>query len=406
MTFVDFFYTLRDYGVPVDGRYVLDFHRALDRGLASDVDEMYVLLRLICIKKMEHIDAFERAFARHFFDLNLPAPGRPIDLDSLLESKPFRQWLSEYMEREGLAEKQIRWDMPPEELLQRFLDTISKQKGAHHGGGKWVGTGGYSPYGHSGYSNRGYRIGGQSRNRSALKVIGERRYTNYAARSELREENIRQALGAVKHMVPVGPKTELDLDETVKQAARNAGEIEPVFRSEMRDKVKVILLIDNGGYSMDWFVPLVELVFSKMRDRFKEMKIYYFHNCIYGKVFMDPGRIKGVPTDSLLQQRTDTRVMVIGDASMAPEELIMPHGSIEYGVDDSEPALGWLGKLRERFPHIVWLNPKTRDTWQRTRGSYTIFQVGGVIPMEDMTLEGIRNAVEILNMGVARGRVD
>jgi uncharacterized protein with von Willebrand factor type A (vWA) domain len=399
MQHLGFFYQLKDYGVPISVKYILDFHEALNRGLGQGgLDQIYTLLRLICIKRLEHIDPFERAFAKYFLDLELPPPGVPIDLDLLLESKPFKEWLENYLEREGLDIYDFYHHEKAEELLKRFLETIAAQTGQHHGGGRWIGTGGYSPFGHSGYAQRGFRIGGRSRNRSAIKVLGERRYANYSPKAELKAENIRQVLGSLKHLTPTGPKTELDLNETIRKTAKNAGEIELVFIPEVRDKIRVILLIDNGGYSMDRYVPLVQLVFNKMHDRFKDLNTYFFHNCIYSHVYLDSRRSKPIKTEKLLQESKNTRVFIIGDAAMAPEELLMNGGAISWRNYHPEPGIEWLKKIREQFPYSIWLNPIHHEQWDFAYGRFTINKVREVFHMEDLTLDGLKNAVEYLGV--------
>jgi uncharacterized protein with von Willebrand factor type A (vWA) domain len=150
MEHLGFFYELQAHGVPISVKYVLDFHEALNRGLGQGgLDQIYTLLRLICIKRLEHIDPFERAFAKYYLDLELPPPGEPVNLDALMESKPFKEWLEDYLEQEGLDIYDFYHPEKAEELLKKFLETIAAQTGAHHGGGRWVGTGGYSPFGHS-----------------------------------------------------------------------------------------------------------------------------------------------------------------------------------------------------------------------------------------------------------------
>ncbi len=399
MKHTGFFYELRDHGVPVSVKYILDFHEALNCGLGQGgLDQIYTLLRLICIKRLEHIDPFERAFAKYYLDLELPPPGEPVDLDALLESKPFKNWLEGYLEAEGLDLNDFYHYERAEELLKKFLETIAAQTGAHHGGGRWVGTGGYSPFGHSGHARRGFRIGGESRNRSAIKVLGERRYADYSPRAELKAENIRQVLGSLKRLVPAGPKTELDLDETIRLTAKNAGEIELAFQAEIRDKIRVILMIDNGGYSMDTYVPLVRLVFSKMHDRFKDINTYFFHNCIYAHVFTDAHRTNPVLTEKLLQESKNTRVFIIGDAAMAPEELMLAGGAISWRSYHPETGISWLNRLREHFSYSIWLNPIPRADWNFTWGNLTIQKVGEVFHMEDLTLAGLKNAVEYLSI--------
>jgi uncharacterized protein with von Willebrand factor type A (vWA) domain len=399
MEHLGFFYELKQHGVPVSVKYILDFHEALARGLGQGgLDQVYTLLRLICIKRLEHIDPFERAFAKYYLDLELPLPGEPVDIDALLESKPFKEWLEGYLEQEGLDIYDIYHPEKAEELLKRFLETIAAQTGAHHGGGRWVGTGGYSPFGHSGHARRGFRIGGESRNRSAIKVLGERRYADYSPRAELKAENIRQVLGSLKRLVPAGPKTELDLDETIRLTAKNAGEIELAFMPEIRDKIRIILMIDNGGYSMDLYVPLVRLVFSKMHDRFKDITTYFFHNCIYANLYTNSQRTQPIRTEKVLQESKSTRLFIIGDAAMAPEELLMAGGAISWRNYHPETGMEWLKRLREHFRYSVWLNPIPHEQWDFTWGNYTIRKVRELFHMEDLTLDGLKNAVEYLSI--------
>jgi uncharacterized protein with von Willebrand factor type A (vWA) domain len=398
MGHVGFFYELKAHGVPVSVKYILDYHEALNRGLGGSLDQTYTLLRLICVKRLEQINAFERAFAKYFLDLEIPPPGEPVNLDALLESKPFKEWLDDYLEREGLDIEDFYYHEDAEELLRKFLETIAAQTEAHHGGGRWIGTGGYSPFGHSGWAQRGFRIGGASRNRSAIKVLGERRYADYSPKAELKAENIRQVLGSLKNLVPAGPKTELDLDETIRKTAKNAGEIELEFMPEIRDKIRVILMIDNGGYSMDKYVPLVRLVFSKMHDRFKDLNTYFFHNCIYAHVYSDARRTEHLRTEKLLQESKNTRLFIIGDAAMAPEELLMSGGAISWRNYHHETSMSWLKQLREHFSYSVWLNPIHRENWDFAWGNYTIRKIREVFHMEDLTLDGLKNAVEYLSV--------
>ena len=397
MLFIDFFYTLKEYGVPITTQYILELQEALEKGLAEDVDDLYNLLRLICVKRIEHMDGFECAFSKYFFGIEMPQAGEHIDFFTLLESKPFKEWLDRQIKEGKIDFGDARWRIPPQDLFKQFLKTLAEQNEAHHGGNKWIGTGGGSPYGHSGKKGGGLRVMGPSTRKSALKTIGERRYINYADTSKIRSENLRQALETFKNMVPAGPKTDLDLDETVYRTARNAGEIEFIFKSELRDKIKVALLLDNGGYSMDPYAALVSLVFLKIKDRFKDLNTYYFRNCIYGNIFSDMSRTKKYPTEKLLAQDPDTRVLIIGDASMAPEELFYADGAIEYGLNDEEPGAEWLKRISNRFRCSVWLNPIRKSFWPKAYGDYTIAAIKEIFYMEDLTLGGIKNAVSYMN---------
>jgi uncharacterized protein with von Willebrand factor type A (vWA) domain len=260
-----------------------------------------------------------------------------------------------------------------------------------------VGTGGNSPFGHSGNASGGVRVHGESKGRSALKVIGERRYIEYSDTTTLHGANLGQALASLKSMVPSGPRDQLDLPATIDQSARNGGEIELAFRRDLLDRIEVLLLIDNGGSSMLAHVPLTQLLFAKARDRFKRLTTCFFHNTVYGSVFRDSRHRSVIPTAELLRRPPETRLLFVGDAAMAPEELIYRRGSIGWGIDDEEPSLVWLQRLRDRFRHAVWLNPIPKESWPDAYGRATIQKIGEVFRMEDLTLGGIKRAVEYLS---------
>ncbi|HVG07455.1 MAG TPA: hypothetical protein VNM67_07100 [Thermoanaerobaculia bacterium] len=394
MPFTGFLYRLREYGVPVSTTDAIDFYKGLERGLAPDLETLFVFARLSFVRRVEHMDAFERAFLFHFYGIDVPrvAEGDP----ELLNTPQFREWLKQAVRNRELP-PQALWTTSPEELMKRFWETLRKQMEAHQGGSKWVGTGGNSPFGHSGSAKGGVRVGGPGGNRSALKVIGERRYVEYSETTALSGANLSQALASLKKLAPAGPRDELDLDETIYQSARNGGEIDLVFRRGLLDRIEVVLLIDNGGSSMLPFVDHTRLLFAKVRDRFKRCDTYFFHNTVYGAVYKDFRRRDPLPTQVLLQRNPETRLLFVGDASMAPEELIWSRGAITWGDEDEEASLVWLQRLRDRFRHSVWLNPIPKEDWKGAYGGTTIRRIGEVFQMEDLTLGGIRRAVEHLN---------
>ena len=396
MFFDGFIQRLREVGVPVSMTDVLDFYRGFEKGLASDLDSLFVFGRLCFVRRVEHMDAYERTFAFHFYGVDLPRVGEGDP--EVFKTEQFREWLREAIRR-GELPPQALWSYTPDELMRRFWETVKKQLEAHHGGSRWIGTGGNSPFGHSGNARGGVRVFGPPGNRSALKVIGERRYVDYADATTLRGENVAQALAALKSLVPAGPRDQLDLPETIRQSAKNGGEIELAFRRDLLDKIEVVLLIDNGGTSMLPFVELTRLLFSKVKNRFKRSDTYFFHNTVYGTVWKDPQRFVPFATRELLKRAPDTRLLFVGDAAMAPEELLFPHGAISLWSEDPEPSLLWLQRLRDRFRHAVWLNPLPKDDWPEAYGRTTIKRIGEVIHMEDLTLGGIKRAVTWLGRG-------
>lgn len=389
--FIDFFQLLRKCGVPISFQYIIDFFDAWEKGLVTNMDRLFIVMRLTFIKRVEHYDIFERAFAAYFLgqvdQLQIP------EVESLFLSKPFTEWLNKQIE-EGNLPPEVVHNMPLEELLQRFWETLLEQQEEHHGGNRWIGTGGRSPWGHSGYAKGGIRVHGVGGNKSAIKVLGQNRYTNYKQDAKLAAENIRQALAVLKHMLPVGPDNELDVDETIYRTCKNGGEIEFVFRRELRDRLKVILLMDNGGYSMMPYVRIVRLLFSKMRSQFKDLEFYYFHNCIYEGVYRDVQHCDFVPLRSLFQKDKDTRIFVIGDANMAPSELFSPYGAIDYHIQNSIAGIEWLRLIADTFRYSVWLNPIQREYWYYQ--SSTLEAVSEIFHMQDLTLNGLKNAINYL----------
>ena len=393
--FVDFLALLREYGVPSGLRELLELNRGFEKGIVKGLDDLFIFARLVFVKRVEHADAFERAFLYYFYGIDIPAVAEG-DYE-LFNTEQFRRWLEGEI-RAGRLPRRALWDYDAEELMKRFWDTVRKQMEEHHGGSRWVGTGGNSPFGHGGNAERGVRVLGAPGNRSALKVIGDRRYIEYSDRNRLREENLRQALESMKHIKNEGPYSRLNLDETIHKTAKNGGEIDLVFERDLRDKISVVLLIDNGGYSMRPFIEITRLLFAKMHERFEDLETYFFHNTLYERVWRDFMRTRPVETEQLLLRKPDTRLVIVGDATMAPEELEDRGGAIDnYNDLNRPPSTWWLQHLAQRFPRACWLNPIGREHWDSVHGAYTLRRIRQYFHMEDMTLGGIKGMVEHLS---------
>ena len=293
----------------------------------------------------------------------------------------------------GMDEEALN-KMSPEELLQYFLDRLKEQTEEHHGGAKWIGTGGTSPVGHSGYHPGGMRVGGVSRNKSAVKVAMDRRYKDYSQDGPLTQAQIGEALKRLRNMVPSGPKDVVNIDETIYQTMKNAGEIEIIFERSLKDRLKVILAIDNGGWSMDPYIEMVQTLFNYSRAQFKEVKTYFFHNTIYDQLWEDPARYrKPYAVDDLVRRDPETRVVIVGDASMAPYELMATDGSIHIEERTGQPSHERLRFIADNFRHSVWINPKMAAEWPYTR---TINMIRDIFPMFELTIDGLEKAVNHL----------
>jgi uncharacterized protein len=393
---IGFVYQLQAAGIPISIQYVIDLYRALRKGLGSNLDQLFLLARLIFVKRVEHFDVFEQVFASFF--LGRQSGNRRFDWEEIFTEKPFQEWLREQIESGQLSLDAIR-EFDSEELLRRFWETLLAQRGKHRGGHTWVGTGGRSPFGHGGREPGGIRVYGKGLYGTAQRVIDKRNYINYGEQSVLSAENLRQVLASLKSLRPVGPPNELDVDETIFQTARNGGEIELIFRRELRNRTQVNVLLDNGGYSMRPFIPLVRTIFNNIRGLFRDVKFYYFHNCIYGEVYQDPPRTQPLPWEKLLSESRHTRMIIIGDANMAPAELMAAYGSLGMASTERKPGREWLRELKGAYPVSVWLNPIKKDRWDYE--SPTIRHIERIFHMEDLTLGGIKSAVSYLNI---RGR--
>ena len=240
---LSFIQQLRKAEIPVSVRYVLEFYDGIRKGLAPDLDSLFLLGRLVFVKKVEHYDAFERVFAAFFMGKDA---WQMDDWENAFGGKPFEEWLREQVEKGAITLDELR-TFELEELLKRFWETLLKQDSAHHGGSTWVGTGGRSPFGHSGSAGGGVRVYGKGLHGTAQKVIGQRNYVDFSGKARLAGNNVSQVLASLKNLKRAGPETELEIDETIHRTAKNGGEIELVFAREFRDKLKLVVLLDNGG---------------------------------------------------------------------------------------------------------------------------------------------------------------
>ncbi|MEA2040004.1 MAG: hypothetical protein U9N82_09270 [Thermodesulfobacteriota bacterium] len=392
--FTKFFYLLKQVGVPVSPTSLLRLQKALGMGLITSLDDFYTGARAILVKSERYFDLYDQVFAHHFEGAELKEPDE-FELSEVARTM-LDQWLKDpkgLAKAMGVDEDDLN-KMSPEELIQYFLDRLKEQTEEHHGGAKWIGTGGTSPVGHSGYHPGGMRVGGVSRNKSAAKVAMDRRYRDYSQEGPLTQSQMGEAMKRLRNMVPVGPKDVLDVEETIYQTMRNAGEIEIVFERSLKDRLKVILAIDNGGWSMEPYIGVVQSLFSYSRAQFKELKTFFFHNTIYENLWEDPARVrKALKVDELARLDPETRFIMVGDASMAPYELMSANGSIHWEERSGEPSYKRLQYIADTFPYSVWLNPMMAAEWPYTR---TVNAIREIFPMFELTIDGLEQAVAYL----------
>ncbi|MDY0746967.1 VWA domain-containing protein [Paucibacter sp. R3-3] len=391
---IQFFYTLRAAKLPVSVKEFLTLLEGLQAGVIGSedsvpsVEDFYFLSRATLVKDEAHYDKFDRAFSAYFKGVEM--------LTDFTQDVPL-EWLKKTLELELTPEQKaaiekMGWDELMETLKKRF----EEQKEKHEGGSKWIGTGGTSPFGNSGYNPQGIRIGGKGGNKSAVKVWEQRAYKDYDDNLELGTRNIKVALRRLRRFAREGSDLELDLDDTIHKTAANAGMLDIRMIPERHNKVKVLLLMDVGG-TMDEHIHRVEELFSATKSEFKHLEFYYFHNCVYDYVWKNNRRRfaeKHATWDVIRKYNKDYKLIFVGDATMSPYEILQPGGSVEYNND--EAGAEWLQRLTHAFPKYAWINPEPPGVWQY-RQSIAIIQQLMQQRMFPLSLTGLEGAMRLLS---------
>ena len=387
---VNFFQGLKDGGVPVTPRELLDLLAAMNKQLVfGSIDDFYNLSRAVMVKDEKYYDRFDRAFGLHFRDLE--------GVDDVIEALIPDDWLrSEFVKQLSEEDKaKIESLGGLEKLIDEFKKRLEEQEKRHEGGNKWVGTGGTSPFGNDGFHPEGIRVGGQGKNKKAVKVWDRRDFKNLDDSVEIGTRNIKVALRRLRKFARTGSADELDLDDTISSTAKNAGLLDIKMVPERHNAVKVLLFLDVGG-SLDPHVKVCEELFSAARSEFKHLKHFYFHNFLYDNVWENNIRRHNQRTplhDVMHKFGHDYKVVIVGDASMSPYEIVQPGGSVEHW--NEEPGAVWLERLRSTYEKCVWLNPVPEDEWQYTQ-SISIANQLMEEKMYPLTLGGLEDAMGFL----------
>src|SRR6267154_6677013 len=387
--FIPFFLELRAAKVPVSLREFLTLLEAMRLRVAGfDIEEFYFLSRSALVKDERHLDRFDRVFGQVFKGLETPT-----DPQTELPEEWLKKLADRFLTEEEKAQIEALggWDKLMETLRQR----LAEQKSRHQGGSKWIGTAGTSPFGNSGHNPEGVRIGGKGGNRTAVKVWDRREYRNLDDTIELGTRNIKLALRRLRQFARQGADLELDLPDTIKSTANNAGWLDLKLVPERHNAVKLLLFLDVGG-SMEDHVRVCEELFSAARGEFKQLEYFYFHNCLYDTVWKDSRRRHVEQIDLMEILRTYDaahKVVLVGDASMSPYEIEKEGGSVERWND--EPGETWLRRLLDAYPKAVWLNPVPEKYWGGTTSIGMIHQLLEQ-RMFPLTLDGIDRGIREL----------
>jgi len=425
----------KKFDLAVDVRALLLLQRAMDKGLVRTIGDLFNVLRTFIIKDPEHMGPYTKAFYAYFLDINI----RPNDRlnDAILRSQTFEQWketsfgrmedditpdewVNRFLDQVHLTHYDIKevldgrklWDkdngnlednpetnndetpnrpldqmadysdLTLEELMQRMEEVKGHQQSEHSGGSHWIGTGGISPHGHGGAAKDGIRVGGSGGGKMARKVLGDSNFFPVDLDAILNDNNIDAALASLKGIVEETAQETLDVKETIDKGLERGGLFIPEIKNDTIDKLQVLLIIDNGGYSMHPYIKSVQTLFRKMKTRFAhDLETYYFHNTVYRQVFSDSQRRKPLPIERILSKDPNYHVFFIGDAAMAPYEL-------------DRASLNTYSEIKEHFKKVAWLNPEPVRYWNGTLSTQIIKEL---LPMYPLTPKGIEQAVLEMN---------
>lgn len=386
--FTSFFYLLRSVGIMVSMTEWLTFIEALNKGLnEADFSRFYHMSRSILVKSEADFDKFDQAFLEYF---------EAVELQSDIPEAIMRR-LNKLRFRDDDDEREPESFILNEaedvsDLKKELWERLKKQKSEHNGGRFFIGTGGEALFGNDGNGFKGLRVGGESRRRVAMEIAGERRFRDFRDDQALDTRSFQMAFRTLRQFSNrvEAPKSVLNLDETIRRTGDNCGRLKLVFEKPRKNIVKLLLLIDSGG-SMDKHSRLCTALFQAVSrsSHFKDLKIYYFHNCIKDKLYKSPtiDRKQAIQSDWVLNNiSADYKVIIVGDALMDMSEL---NNSYYVGSTLMPSGLAWLKKFTARYSHLIWLNPadglmvKSRF-WAR---SYN--RICEEVDMQRLTIEGL-----------------
>lgn len=388
--FINFFFNLKSKGIPVSLHEWITLHRAISMNLNDcSLTSFYHMARSILVKNEIFFDRYDIAFLDTFKDIETTDEMLEKILDGLKKVKELQ--LSEEEKRQI---EQLNLD----EVLKNFEEQLKQEHYKEHvGGNKAIGTGGRSTQGAWGYNPAGIRIGqGESRHKRAIQIAEKREFRNYSSDITLDTRQMRVALSHLRSLLPMGEGQKLDLKKTIDITCKNAGEIELVWQDKEKKSSKVMLLMDVGG-SMTPYSELVERLFSASASQIRKFKHYYFHNALYQDLWTDIERNSSISTMEMLKSEdTDYKVIIVGDAEMAPSELTWANGAVDYWYHNDIPGIVWMQRFKEKFKDAIWLNPLPKRSWDYV---HSVRMIRDVFPMFELTLDGLDEGVKYLMTG-------
>lgn len=386
--FIDLFLTLRKHKVPCSLRELLDLIALLKQQVVfADVEQFYHLAKIAMVKDEIHYDKFDNAFAEYFDGI------QQLDIfDHIVPDA----WLQKEFEKNLSQEEKDKLKALGglEQLMKTLQERLAEQKKRHAGGNKWIGTGGTSPFGAYGYNPEGIRVGQEgNRHNRAVKVWDKREFKNFDQDRELGTRNIKLALKKLRKFARMGASEQLDINTTIRSTAKNGGLLDVHMEPERHNSVKVLMFFDIGG-SMDEYIHTCEELFSAAHTEFKHLSFYYFHNCVYERLWQDNTRRRTntITLDEIIRTYgRDYKVIFVGDATMGPYEIGAAGGSVEHW--NEKPGSHYLYQLLSHFDKVAWLNPQPESQWNYY---YSISMIQEIFAdkMFPLTVDGIGRAIK------------
>ena len=399
--FTGFFYFLREKGLDVSLGEWISLIEALDKGLAnSSFTEFYYISRMILVKTEYEYDKFDTIFAEYFKGIKGEYDDELSEqLKRWLDDPKFKEYAKELEMQKKLIEGEANPIVDKEDVLQKFRERQKEQDAEHQGGNQWIGTMGNSSYGNLGGHMGGVRVGGTTGYQSAFQVIGEKKFRDFRNDKVLDNRQFQVALRSLRQFSSKldVPRTELDIDATIDKTCNNGGCLSIVMDKPRKNTVKLLLLMDSGGTMIPYTNLLNDLFHSVHKsNHFKDIKTYFFHNCIYSHVYNTPECEFGdwVETEWMLHNLdSDYKVIIVGDAAMAPEELYSLTGNYR-GPNDGLSGIEWLELLKKHFKRVIWFNPKMASGNAPWREAETA--VKNTFQMYRLTVDGLKEGMKYL----------
>lgn len=394
--FTPFFYTLRSNGLDISTTEWITLMDGLDKGLAnSSFTDFYYLCRTILVKNEGDYDKLDAAFLEYF---------KNIKTDKLNMEK-LNAWLHNDSDKVRLTNpddfQDTRTKKEAAEIHRMFRERLGEQHTEHNGGNHWIGTGGGSPFGKNGRVAGGIQLGNHAGMKTAFAVMGERRYKDFRRDKKLTLRQFQVALRELRQYSRKMdlPKTELDIDGTIESTCNQGGYLKLEFEQPRKNTVKLLLLFDSGG-SMYPYSELCNELFQAVHkaNHFKDVKTYYFHNCIYAKLYKTPECASGDWVDTTWVFKNydkDYKVIIVGDAGMAEEEFLDKNGNYS-GPNDGLSGEEWLKIFRKRFPHSIWLNPSYHGNMSKMYWMLSEQSIKEIIDMYPLTVDGLKAGIKKL----------